>query len=97
MSPILRLHAVCDAREPICPKCSNVIVGKALQKPDGTVWTCLNRHEGGTCGQHVVTLATHGMVVVVAIEQGEFRLLLEDERSLKDGLRELDILIGRVA
>jgi pseudouridine-5'-phosphate glycosidase len=57
----------------------------------------MNRHNGGTCAQRVVTLAATSMVVVIGLEQNEFEILLKDERPLKDGLRDLGVLVGRVA
>lgn len=97
MSPILRPHAVCDAVDPICPRCSQVLVGKAMQKPDGSIMTCMNGRAGESCGQRVALIGQGSMVTVVGLDREEFDRLLEDTRSLKDGLRDLEILVGRVA
>lgn len=92
-----RPYAVCDARDPICPRCGNVVVGRVLQKLDGAVATCMNRHRKDTCGQRVVLLASHGMVVVIGISDGEFDALIQDQRPLREGLAEVGIIAGRVA
>lgn len=97
MTPVLRPHAVCDVQEPICPKCGQVLVARPTQKRDGSVFTCMNRHDGKTCSQKSVALESHGMVMIIAIDRREFDALVAMDGSLKEGLRELGILVGRVA
>lgn len=87
--------AICAAREALCPRCSNPIVGRTVQKADGALVTCMNRHDRGTCGQRIVLLASHGMVVVVGLDHDEFRQLFADDRPLERGLRALGILVER--
>lgn len=72
-------------------------MGRTTFRPDGSITTCLHRERGDTCGQRAVVLAAYGdIVTVIGVNQEEAEELIHGDRSLKEGLRELEILVGRI-